>query len=206
MAPKRLQLFATPVIVDELDDAPTLNAALEPLIRARQQEEPGLRLSNRGGWQSRRDFPTWSGDQGRRLLDHALALATANTAAHSGSAKVRWTLDAWANVNQPGSFNLPHVHGGSFWSAVYFVKVDDGGGDGEGGGGELVLHDPRMPALRMHAPNLRFKQPGPELRALIRPKSGTMVMFPAWMSHGVEPWEGAGTRISVAMNIRAAIA
>jgi hypothetical protein len=31
-----------------------------------------------------------------------------------------------------------------------------------------------------------------------------MVLFPGWVSHSVEPWEGSGERISVAMNIRAA--
>lgn len=200
MPQKLLRLFATPVIVDEMEGAGDLNAALETAILAKQGEDAGVRLSNRGGWQSRRDFPRWAGEHARRVVDHALALANANTAPHSGSAQVRWTVDAWANVNEAGSFNLPHVHGGSFWSAVYYVNA----GDGEGG--ELVLHDPRMPALRMHAPNLRFKQPGPELKALIRPKSGLMVMFPAWLSHSVEPWDGNGTRISVAMNIRAAMA
>ena len=92
---------------------------------------------------------------------------------------------------------MPHVHGGSFWSAVYYVRV------GEAEGGDLVLHDPRMPALRMHAPNLRFNDNGPELKVRIRPKAGRMVLFPAWLSHSVEPWDGSGTRISVAMNIRA---
>jgi hypothetical protein len=30
-----------------------------------------------------------------------------------------------------------------------------------------------------------------------------MILFPGWLSHHVEPWHGTGTRISVAMNIRA---
>jgi len=67
----------------------------------------------------------------------------------------------------------------------------------------LVLHDPRMPGLRMHAPNLRFKDAGEELLVKIAPSEGRMVLFPGWLSHSVEPWEGSGTRISVALNIRA---
>ena len=92
---------------------------------------------------------------------------------------------------------MPHVHGGSFWSAVYYVRA------GEGEGGQLVLHDPRMPALRMHAPGLRFKDMGPDVRAEVQPKSGMLVLFPAWLLHSVEPWQGDGHRISIAMNIRA---
>jgi uncharacterized protein (TIGR02466 family) len=101
-------------------------------------------------------------------------------------------------VSSSGAFNMPHIHGGCFWSAVYYVRA----GDGEGG--QLVLHDPRMPSLRMHAPGLRFKDAGPDVRAEIQPKSGLIILFPAWLSHSVEPWQGEGHRISVAMNIRAA--
>jgi hypothetical protein len=73
----------------------------------------------------------------------------------------------------------------------------------KGEGGQLVLHDPRMPELRMHAPGVHFAKMGPEVKAEIKPKAGLLILFPAWLSHSVEPWEGSGDRISVAMNIRA---
>jgi uncharacterized protein (TIGR02466 family) len=196
---RQLRLFATPVIIDELDGAAGLNAELETAILERMKSDPGIRLSNQGGWQSRHDLPAWAGAAGNRVLDHALALATNATEADQGVA-FRWAVDAWANVSAAGASNRAHVHGGSFWSAVYYVSV----GDGTGGG--LVLHDPRMPALRMHAPSLRFKDGGSEVFASILPKAGLMVLFPAWLAHSVEPWEGSGSRISIAMNIRAAAA
>ncbi len=55
----------------------------------------------------------------------------------------------------------------------------------------------------MHAPNLRFKEMGPDVRIPIRPMDGRMILFPAWLWHSVEPWEGSETRLSIAMNIRA---
>jgi len=189
-------LFATPVIFDELEDAADLNRQLEAIILARREREPGLRLSNRGGWQSPHDFPDWSGPAGKRLIKHALDLASLYTATDA-PAGLRWVADCWANVSESGAFNLAHVHGGAFWSCVYYVKV------GDGGGGELVLHDPRMPALTMHAPDYRFEGVGAEVAVGVKPKPGVMVLFPGWLSHNVEPWNGTGTRISVAMNIRA---
>jgi putative 2-oxoglutarate-Fe(II)-dependent oxygenase superfamily protein len=141
--------FATPVIIDELDDAANLNGELEAAILTRRAADPGLRLSNRGGWQSKRDFPEWAGDAGRALMEHAVNLANEHTVAARGT-PMGWAVDAWANANESGHFNMPHVHGGTFWSVAYYVRV------GEMSGGELVLHDPRMPGLRMHAPNLRF--------------------------------------------------
>ena len=192
----RRLIFATPVIIDELDGAAELNLGLEAVILEKMNSDAGVRYSNQGGWQSTHDFPLWGDDAGKRIIEQAASLASENTIATKDHA-VRWSIDAWANVSESGASNRAHVHGGSFWSAVYYVRVD------EGEGGELMLHDPRMPALRMHAPYLRFREAGPELVASITPKAGMMVLFPAWLSHSVQPWAGGGQRISVAMNIRA---
>ena len=197
MSAQLLRFFPTPVIVDQIEGAETLNRNLEAAILDQRKKDSGLSLSNRGAWQSKRDFPNWAGEGGRRLVEHALKLATENTGVAPGRAALQWNVEIWANVSESGGFNMPHIHGGSFWSAVYYVRA------GEGEGGQLVLHDPRMPGLRMHAPGLRFKDMGPDVRAEVQPKSGMMVLFPAWLLHSVEPWQGDGHRISIAMNIRA---
>jgi uncharacterized protein (TIGR02466 family) len=196
MTEKVMRLFATPVIVDEIEGAAALNEALEKAIVEQQSSDPGVKLSNRGGWQSKHDFPGWGGQAAKTLIAKAVELANGHTVT-ANSAPPSWRVDSWANISGSGHFNMPHVHGGSFWSAVYSVRA------GAGEGGQLVLHDPRMPQLRMHAPGVQFKDVGPELRVMIQPRSGLMILFPAWLSHSVEPWEGEGSRISVAMNIRA---
>ena len=190
-------LFSTPVIFDEIENSAVLNRQLEAAILARCDSDDGLRLSNRGGWQSRHDFSDWSGEAGDRLLKQATDLASTYTTSTGNDVVARWLVDSWANVSGSGSFNMAHVHGATFWSCVYYVSV------GEGEGGALILHDPRMPALRMHAPHYRFKDLGAEVAVDIKPKPGMMILFPGWLSHHVEPWRGSGTRISVAMNIRA---
>lgn len=190
------QLFATPLVIDELPDANEINPLLEGQILAKRAEDQGLKLSNRGGWQSQHDFVRWSGDAGRTVIKHAVQLASACAQRVDGTPP-RWAIEAWANVGGPGAFNMPHIHGGTYWSAVYYVRI------GDGDGGELVLHDPRMPGLRMHAPQLRFRNIGPDVKVKILPKEGLMLLFPGWLSHSVEPWSGSGQRISIAMNIRA---
>ena len=182
MTGRLLHFFPTPVIVDEVEGSDALNRELEALILEHQRADPGLSLSNRGGWQSKRDFPRWAGEPGRRIIEKATALASAHTGHRQGPEALNWAVDIWANVSTSGAFNMPHIHGGSYWSAVYYVRA------GEGEGGQLVLHDPRMPGLRMHAPGLRFKDSGPDVRTEIEPKSGLMVLFPAWLLHSVEPW------------------
>ncbi len=192
----RRLIFATPVIIDEFEGADAHNPGLEAAIVEQMKSDAGVNLSNQGGWQSTHDLPRWGGDAVKAIVERAASLATENTLTSRDQA-LRWSIDSWANVSESGASNRTHVHGGSYWSAVYYVRVDDGEG------GELMLHDPRMPALRMHAPYLRFKDAGPELMVNIKPKAGMMVLFPAWLSHSVQPWAGDGLRISVAMNIRA---
>ena len=36
---------------------------------------------------------------------------------------------------------------------------------------------------------------------LIQPRTGTMLVFPSWLSHGVRPYRGNATRISIAINM-----
>ena len=192
---KTLLMFSTPVIVDEVDDAATINAELLKTIEQRRTLDEGLVRSNYLGWHSKQDFAQWSGEAGRKLLVHVLKMARDHTAKVADAPPTEWAAEAWANVSGPGALNKPHVHGGAFWSAVYYVQAP------QSDSGHLLLHDPRMPALRMYAPMLRFKDAGPEQIARIRPKNGTVVMFPSWLLHSVEPWEGEGDRVSIAFNI-----
>jgi uncharacterized protein (TIGR02466 family) len=192
---KTLLMFSTPVIVGQVDDAETINSELQELIAKRREVDEGVVRSNAGGWHSKPDFSRWSGEAGRKLLFHILTLARDHTAKAGDGPAPDWSAEAWANVSGPGAINKPHVHGGAFWSAVYYVRAP------ESTSGQLVLHDPRMPGLRMYAPLLRFKNAGPEQVARIQPRSGMAVMFPSWLLHSVEPWEGEGDRISIAFNI-----
>ena len=119
MAAKVTYLFPTPVIIDELANADDLNRDLEQIILDQRGQDAGLQLSNRGSWQSRRNFPQWAGDAGRRVVEHAKTLATANTGHRLGPDALNWTVDVWANVSGSIGFNMPHIHGGTYWSAVY---------------------------------------------------------------------------------------
>ncbi|HEX4737256.1 MAG TPA: TIGR02466 family protein [Allosphingosinicella sp.] len=192
--------FSTPVILDRIEDAEAINAALEPLILARRREDKGISRSNTaGGWHSDTRLLHWAGDQVRPVVARMVELTDAHivdTQARPGQRR-GWILDAWANVNETGAGNAPHSHGACFWSAVYYVRID------EGEGGELVLDDPRMPMMEMHAPFLRFRDAGGDKAIRLRPTAGQIVIFPSWLVHSVTPWQGEGLRISIAVNLGA---
>lgn len=199
-------LFDTPIVVDELPNAAAVNAALRPLILARRAEGPGVSISNIGGWQSEHDVAAWGGEPLQHLLRHIFALADAHCVdiVSPGAARHRWASDIWANVSPPQASNQMHTHPGAYWSAVYYV--DDGGQPDGATGGELIIEDPRMPTILMTMPNLRLRSASgavhePQLKMKVR--SGRIIMFPSWLSHGVMPHQGTRERISIAINLLA---
>jgi len=196
--------FATPIILGTVPDAQALSAELRRVILERERTTPGVEHSNLGGWQSDTDFTEWCGPAGRRLLDGASAIATRLTCDRLGKpVAVSWRTNAWANINRRDHGNEFHTHPGSFWSGTYYV--DDGGiGDDPALGGEFEMQDPRGVAPAMYAPHLAFAVPGGQsvgASELIRPRSGMLVLFPAWLSHAVRPYRGQRERISVAFNL-----
>lgn len=192
------QAFWTPVVVARLANAAEINVALEHVILQRRSEDPGVRVSNANGWHSDTKLLDWAAEPMRPVLDEVSALAdehTYDTKTPDGRCGP-WKIGAWANVSGRGAYNVPHYHPGHYWSAIYYVRID------EGAGGELALFDPRLPVINMTAPRLRFRHNGGERSILLRPETGMLVLLPAWLQHSVTPWQGDGLRISVALNLK----
>lgn len=206
--PQAASLFDTPVIVDQMPDAARLNEELKTMILDKQAADPGVSISNVGGWHSDLEMLRWGGEPARRLLDRVIAAVDQFTVdiRSTGTPRYKWFPEMWANVSPPGASNQYHTHPGSFWSAVYYVDDGYGGSSDDKLGGELALLDPRMPMIRMNTPDLRFRRPGQkpdDQEKWFRPVSGLIVIFPAWLSHAVRPYSGTGTRISIAINLSA---
>lgn len=198
---EQLGLFETIVLHGQLSDAGPLTVALEASIRAHQAQQPGIEHSNIGGWHSKTDMLEWGGPAAAKLAE--MAVRTARRLSHfegRDPATVEWDLRMWANVSPPGALNMSHAHPGVLWAAVYYVAA------GEGEGGELYLEDPRFPLPQMTLPGFRVLgldgQPQP-VEHRIAPRTGDLILFPAWIRHGVRPYSGTGERISIAMNLTA---
>lgn len=198
-------LFSTPLIQSAVDDKSVI-AELKQAILAREAVAPGSAHSNDGGWQSPPDFPEWSGAAGASVMRLVRAAADGLTAHFDGvqlkRAAVDWKLQCWANVNRGGAANHLHSHPGAFWSACLYV--DDGGiGGTQDFGGAIEFSDPRGVAPLMYAPSLKMKIPGCFTAGLgerVFPKTGMLLLFPAWLAHSVTRYTGSGTRISITMN------
>jgi uncharacterized protein (TIGR02466 family) len=206
--PQARALFQTPVIVDHMPDHEALNRDLRGVIARQRADSKGVQFSNVGGWQSDTFMLKWGGEPAMKLVERIVAAVDHFTidVKSEGQPRYRWFPEMWANVSPPRASNQYHSHPGAFWAAVYYV--DDGfeGASDPALGGELLLLDPRMPAIRMNAPDLRFRNPGAapdHHEAAMRPQTGRIVIFPGWLSHAVRPYRGRAERISVAVNLSA---
>lgn len=206
----RRDLFVTPFASDTLQSAAGL-AELRRLIEAeRARDAKGVQISNLGGWHSNPDMLEWAGEAARALAYKAMTMADELTIDSKSlhASRFGWVPEMWANVSARGNANQYHYHPGAFWSAVAYIDDGYDGDDDPALGGELQLLDPRMPMIRMTAPDLRLVagEGGPMASEVsIRPSSGQIVIFPSWLQHAVRPFSGTGTRISIAINLIAAL-
>ncbi len=191
--------FATPIFQHcwpEAEITP-VNAGLKAAILARRACTPGTQVSNIGGWQSTHDLMSWEVPELKQLgawINQAFG-AVMSRELGTKAFQYRYGVNAWANVNEGGDYNRTHTHPNNHWSGVYYV--DTGRPDPNiVPNGAIEFIDPR-PAAGV------FEFPGTFLPATwtLQPESGTMLMFPSWLRHGVLPYFGEGPRISIAFNL-----
>jgi uncharacterized protein (TIGR02466 family) len=203
ITPELSSAFGTPISIRMVAGAEKINAGLAPAILKRRENDQGNRISNVGGWQSRSDLLEWPEPAMKLLLDEVdrsvqLVSGLPNFLASRGaqsSNRVAYKAYGWANVNESGNYNVLHMHPGNQWSVVYYVATGTPNADLPMNG-RLELRDPRPAAEFARMPGFTCGQP-----LLISPAPGLMVVFPAWIEHGVHPYHGDGPRISIAINI-----
>jgi uncharacterized protein (TIGR02466 family) len=196
-------VFSTPLSLRTVQNAATLNTGLERAILTRRQTYGGNRISNIGGWQSLPDLLDWPEPEIKTLaaeVDHTVQQMWALPAAlerrpRESQKRAAYQAYGWANVNESGHYNMMHMHPGNHLSAVYYVATGKAALDHEMNG-RLELRDPRPAATYCRMPGAVGNE-----SLLIRPQSGLMVVFPAWIEHWVHPFQGEGQRISIAINV-----
>ena len=182
--------FPTAIYIAELQDL-NLNPELEKNIIAWSNKDKGLSRTNVDGWHSQtnmNELPEY-----KKLVDVLYeAQRTIYEQEHLDSEPYLGNM--WANINPPGAMNRAHMHPNSLWSGVYYVKAPKNSG-------HLKVDDPRSVAA-MSRPR---QKSGPTPSRLWRetsfePKAGRLIMFPAWLTHCVDPNKSNDNRISVSFN------
>jgi uncharacterized protein (TIGR02466 family) len=194
--------FATPILRRRWSATAVIDG-LHRAIHERERAEPTVGRSLVGGWHSRDDLLDWPYPEIRTFRGWIAAAVQEMTQFAmpelSGTGPLQVDLDggAWANIVRSGSYHKIHNHPDCDWSGVFYVATGTPDPNGPPENGMIEFLDPRMGAVQ---PGLRGPEALPKLR--VPPETGLMVVFPSWLYHYVNTFDGTGERISIAFNVK----
>ncbi len=118
------------------------------------------------------------------------------------AARARWEVEGWYNVNRLGDHHSPHGHPGCYLSGTYYVRIPTTVSDSvdvhsDAHSACISFHDPRS-AANMHALS---GEPDSQATFVLRPESGTLLMWPSQLQHYVHPNLSDEERITISFNI-----
>jgi uncharacterized protein (TIGR02466 family) len=132
-------------------------------------------------------------DQFRELVDF-INEATESVLEHLKIGHAGFTITGcWANVSAPGAGHGAHSHPNNYLSGVYYVRTHQGANT-------ICFLDPRPQTAIMAPPVTALTAENTE-QVVVRIEDGTLLMFPAWLRHSVDPNRSDRTRISLGFNI-----
>ena len=99
----------------------------------------------------------------------------------------------WANMSPKGARHRIHSHPNNFLSAVYYVQTQEGADT-------INFHDPRVQTGVIRPPVTELTAENTD-QVVVKVKTGTLLMFPAWLQHSVDANASEKDRISVSFNI-----
>jgi uncharacterized protein (TIGR02466 family) len=102
--------------------------------------------------------------------------------------------DAWINISKPGNYQEYHIHPGSHFSLVYYIKVPENSG-------RIVFRsheaDKDMFPFDTHKiTNINNKT------VKLQPNEGDVIVFRSNLSHMVEKNMSNENRVCIAMNFK----
>lgn len=189
--PRVLNLFPTPLWIVDLDPAARerINGAilerLNKRIGARAPAPPG------GTLQSETDVHTM--DEFADLFTQCAAAVEAVLDFLQVDYRHFEITGSWLNINPPGGINTPHTHPNNFLSGVYYVQTAKGAD-------RIFFTDPR-PQASVIMPRVRRRTVYTGNEVSIDACDGRIILFPAWLNHGVPANRSNRDRISVAFNV-----
>lgn len=114
---------------------------------------------------------------------------------------IRWSLQAWANVNRFGDYHDYHNHPHAYLSGTYYVRIPNEREKLESRTdvrpGCLTLYDPRACANMTAIKGDPYVDP----EFTVEPRAGMILLWPAFINHFVHPNLSKQSRISVSFNV-----
>ena len=99
----------------------------------------------------------------------------------------------WATILGAGAEHRVHSHPNNYLSGVYYVRTHHGADT-------INFHDPRPQAAVIRPPVVELTRENTD-QVVIRVANGTLLLFPSYLEHSVDPTASGEERISVSFNI-----
>ena len=183
-------LFPTPIWVSDLDAKvhEPMNRAILANLEAMMGERPPVKAG--GTLQTDNDLHTFEAfaDLTQRITSTVEGVLRFLEIDYSDFE----ITGCWANINPPGGINTPHMHPNNYLSGVYYVQTG-------AGADSIFFADPR-PQASMILPRTKRENIYSANQASIEAKPGRMIVFPAWLVHGVPANRSQQDRVSVSFN------
>ena len=165
------------------------NTELTNFAYKKQSTDPGRKISNSGGWQSK---DIQSGEC--KFID--LFVSNLNQEVYTCAKQVGLPplqiYNIWININPPGAYNKLHDHAGSVLSGVYYVDASDNQGN---------LQIQRTDNAEYFLPEVPEKITYYTATASnYKAKTGALYVFPSWLKHSVDTNNSDKDRISISFN------
>tara|TARA_Y100000296_G_C5130334_1_gene235187 strand:- start:307 stop:951 length:645 start_codon:yes stop_codon:yes gene_type:complete len=177
------------------------NRKLENIILEKEQKDKGVTFTNVGGYHS--SAINLEKEKGFKCIyDYINECMEVILFENNYKPKLGiLSSHGWVNINRKGDFNREHVHPDCHWSGVYYVKTP-------ANCGELRFHNPIVASsmvksghlLNLTSSNIKtsfFLNSIP-----LDPYEGSILIFPSWLFHSVDPNRSNYDRISVSFNIK----
>jgi uncharacterized protein (TIGR02466 family) len=143
---------------------------------------------------------SWQSDHGLHELDDFREIVDCiNDAAESALAYLKVGHEGfkitgcWANVNAPGAGHRVHNHPNNYLSGVYYVRT-------QAGADTINFLDPRPQTAIVRPPVTELTADNTE-QVVLKVGDGMLLMFPAWLQHGVDPNRSDRLRVSLGFNV-----
>lgn len=195
--------FPTLVYQYDVESCESLNKSLLELTYAERESGPARNKSNTaelGSWHSETNLhknPAY----GEILSEIDSVLAQISSELSYAKDQMLRVTSMWSIINPPGNGNRAHVHPNSLWSGVYYLQAPENAG-------KIEFIDPRT-VIIMNQPKYEAKKKRPRetwAKVNFKPIPGRMIIFPAWLYHGVDTNMSkekgrAGDRVIISFNV-----
>ena len=204
--------FPVPVILYNFGkESHELNISLvNDILKERKADGDGRIASNMGGWHSILKMEERY-DSFKTLRDK-IEECSNDYCRQTGHEDGLIVEKLWANISGPADINMPHHHGASALTGVYYPlyemvdgemkvsyqdnpKLQPGSWDGKRGG-SVVFHDP-VYGQKIRLRKTKDVSPFTIEHYHLYPVSGLLAVFPAHLIHTVTPFKEKKIRMSI---------